>query len=114
VTDDRAITLKEAAIEFGFSRSTLLAEHRRGRLNLYKIGRTFRTTAADIAAMIVACRVVPKARDSISIRDGAPTQSATARASSALAAANETVLRLKNISRNTSARSINRNRPGHR
>jgi len=112
--DDQTLTLKEAAREFGFSRSTLMAEHHRGRLNLYKIGKTFHTTAADIRAMVVACRVEPKGRDFTSIRNESNSSFATARASSALAAANETVLKLKNSSPSTSATNTSRNRQGHR
>jgi hypothetical protein len=106
MTDDDAIPLKEAAQRFGFTVSTLRAEADRGRLTMYKIGKRLWTTPADIRRMVEECRVEQKARDFILIRNESSTSSETARASSALAAAKETVLRLKNTSRNTLAKNI--------
>jgi hypothetical protein len=112
--DDDAIPLKEAAERYGFTVSTLRAEAYRGRLTIYKIGKRLWTKPADIREMVEKCRVEQKARDFILIRNESSGSSATDRASSALAAANETVLRLKSISRNTSAKSTSPKRQAHR
>ena len=109
--DDKPITLKQASEEFPFTVSTLRAEADRGRLTIYQIGRRHYTTRADIRGMVQKCRVEPRVRDSISIRKEANGSSVTERFFSAQAAANETVQRLKNSSRNTSAVSIS---PSHR
>jgi helix-turn-helix protein len=106
IGEDDAITLKEAAQRFGFTVSTLRAEANRGRLSIYRIGKRFYTKPADIREMVEKCRVDQKGRDFILIRNESSGSSETDRASSALAAANETVQRLKNISRSTSARNI--------
>jgi hypothetical protein len=109
--DDRPISLKEAAKMFGFPVSALRREHQRGRLAVYQPGgRKYYTTAADVREMVHKCRVEPKAQGFTLIRDDASLSCATERASSALAAANETVSKLKSISRNTSRPSINRKR----
>jgi hypothetical protein len=110
MSDDRAITLKEAARDFGFTVSTLKAEANRGNLAIYRIGKRLYTSPADIRGMVEKCRVAPKARAFTLIKQEANSSSATARASSALAAAHETVLRLKNSSPTTSARNTSRNR----
>jgi hypothetical protein len=104
------ITLKDAGAHFGFTLSTLRAEAARGRLTVYKIGRRYYTTPADIRQMVAQCRVEPKARDFTLTRSDGSGSSETERASSALAAANATVLRLRNSSRNTSIKSIDRSR----
>ena len=101
-----AITLKVAAADFGFSVSTLRGEAAKGRLTVYRIGRRLYTTPADIREMVNQCRVEPKARDFTLSRNENSTSSETDRASSALAAANEIALRLKNSSRNTLGKSI--------
>ena len=108
--DNKAISLAEAAEKFGYPLSTLRLEERRGNLTVYKLGRKFYTTPNDIQEMVRRCRVVRKVPDFISIPSGANGQSETDRASSALAAANETVRMLKNTSRNTLVTSISRNR----
>jgi hypothetical protein len=56
-----AITLKDAAKNFGFSVSTLRTEADRGRLTIYRIGRRYYTTPADIREMVSQCRVDRKA-----------------------------------------------------
>lgn len=103
--DDDTITLKDAASHFGFTVSTLRAEAGRGRLTIYKIGKRYYTTPGDIKEMVKQCRVEQKGRDFTLIRGGNSGLSETERASSALAAAKETALRLKNSSRSTSATS---------
>lgn len=108
-SDTDPITLQDAAQHFGLTVLTLRAEARRGHLTIYKIGNRYYTTPNDIREMVTKCRVDQKARDFTSIRKGINGLSETARASSALAAANETVQKLKNISRNTSGRSTTQN-----
>lgn len=104
--DDDTITLKDAADHFGFSVYTLRTEADRGRLAIYKIGKRYYTTPADVKEMVRQCRVDQKAPDSTLIRFARSTSSETERASSALAAANETAQRLKNSSRSTLGRNI--------
>lgn len=109
-SDNDAITLKDAANHFGFTVATLRAEAKRGRLEIYMIGKRHYTTPANIREMVQQCRVVPKERAFTSTRSETNGSSATDRASSALAAANETVLRLRNSSRSTSATNTSPNR----
>ncbi|MGY3359795.1 hypothetical protein ACVWZK_006458 [Bradyrhizobium sp. GM0.4] len=104
--DDDTITLKDAAGHFGFSVYTLRTEADRGRLTIYKIGKRYYTTPADVKEMVRQCRVDQKAPDSTSIRNAINSSSETERVSSALAAARESALRLKNSSRNTLGKSI--------
>lgn len=112
--DNDTITLRDAAQHFGFTVSTLRAEASRGRLTIYKIGKRYYTTPADIRVMVSECRVDPKARDFTLIRGAGNGLSAMERSSSALAAANETVQMLKSLSRATSAPSIGPRRRTHR
>lgn len=112
--DNKYITLKQASEEFPFTVSTLRAERDRGRLTTYRVGRSDYTTRADIRGMVQQCRVAPKVHDSTSIRKEANGSSVTERFSSAQAAANETVMRLKNSSRNISAVSISPRLRGRR
>ncbi len=104
--DGDTITLKDAAQRFRFSGYTLRTEAERGRLAIYRIGHKYYTTPADIKEMVRQCRVDQKVRDFTSIRSAISGPSETERASSALAAARETALRLKNSSRNTLGKSI--------
>lgn len=108
--DNDAITLKDAADHFGFTVSTLRAEAKRGRLEIYMIGKRHYTTPANIREMVQQCRVAPKDRAFTLTRDAANSSSGTDRASSALAAAQETVLRLRNSSRSTLATNTSQNR----
>ena len=106
IGDHDVITLRDAAEHFGFSVYTLRTEADRDHLVIYKIGKRFYTTPADVKEMIRKCRVEQKGRDFTLIRNASSGSSETERASSALAAANETALRLKNSSRNTLGRNI--------
>lgn len=106
IQDSDTITLRDAAQHFGFTVWTLRAEADRGRLTIYKIGKRFYTTPGDVKEMIQRCRVDQKGRDFTLIRSASNSLSETERASSALAAANETALRLKNSSKNTLGTSI--------
>ncbi len=112
--DNDAITLKDAASHFGFKVATLRAEAGRGRLVIYKIGKRYYTTPADIREMVNQCRVDQKARDFTLTRTASNSLSATDRASSAQAAARETALRLRSSSRNTLATSTSQKRRAHR
>lgn len=114
MSNDRAISLRDAARDYGFPVSTLRAEASRGRLTLYRIGKKLYTTPSDIAEMVQLCRVEPKAPAFTLIRTEGNGLSEMARVSSARDAANETVVKLKNTSRNTSRPSINRKQAGHR
>jgi hypothetical protein len=106
ITDSDTITLKDAAQHFGFSVYTLRTEADRGRLVIYKIGKRYYTTPADIKEMVNQCRVDQKGRDFTLIRDASSGLSETDRASYALAAAKETALKLRNSSRNTLGKNI--------
>jgi hypothetical protein len=106
ISDSDTITLKDAAQHFGFSIYTLRTEADNGRLVIYKIGKRYYTTPADIKEMIRQCRVDQKGRDFTLIRGANSSSSETEKRSSALAAANETALRLKNSSKVTLGKSI--------
>jgi hypothetical protein len=104
--DGDIITLKDAAQHFGFSVYTLRTEADNGRLTIYKIGRRYYTTPGDVKEMVSRCRVEQKGRDFTSIRAANNGPSETERRSSALAAARESVERLKNSSRTTLGKNI--------
>lgn len=58
---DQPLSLKAVCeIVFGnsISPATLKAEHRRGNLDLFKIGRAYFTTRRHVEAMIEKCRLV--------------------------------------------------------
>jgi hypothetical protein len=58
--DDQPLTLVDACAEIFDDRitpATLKAEHRRGNLELFKIGRAYFTTRRHIEAMIEKCRL---------------------------------------------------------
>lgn len=101
--DHDTITLKDAASHFGYTVSTLRAEADRGRLTIYKIGKKYYTTPADIREMVQKCRVERRGRDFTLIRSESSGSSETERTESALARAKETALRLKSTSRSISA-----------
>lgn len=113
MADDTTLTLKQVTEEYGYSLSTLRAEAARGRLTLYRIGKRLYTTPADIKEMVRQCRVEQRGQGFTLIRGGSNGSSETDRASSALAAARETVEGLKRHSLNTSATSTNRSRRAH-
>lgn len=102
-SDNDTITLADAAHHYNYSIWTLRAEAGRGRLTVYKIGKRLYTTPADIREMVSKCRVDQKAPASTSTRSASNGLSEMERASSAQAAAQETILRLRSGSRNTSA-----------
>ena len=108
--DHDTITLADAAQHFGYTVWTLRAEADRGRLTIYKIGKRYYTTPADIREMVNKCRVDQRGQGFTLIRGGSNGSSETERASSALAAARETVAALKRPLPNTSVISTGRNR----
>jgi len=110
IGDGDIITLKDAAKHFGLSVYALRTEAGNGRLTIYKVGKRYYTTPADIKEMIKQCRVEQKAPDSISIRSARNLPSETDQHSIALAAANEIAQRLKSSSRTTLGASIALNR----
>jgi hypothetical protein len=85
--EDRLLTLEEAArlLPGGAKRGTLIAEHKRGRLALYKIGKRLYTKLHDMEELVEKCRVQPKAPASIWKRDE-DGSSGTDQGKSALAA----------------------------
>lgn len=112
--DDDTITLKDAASHFGYTVSTLRAEADRGRLTIYKIGKRFYTTPADIKEMVKQCRVELKGHGFISTPRARIGSSATVRDSSGLSAAREIARGLRSASRNTSATSTAQPRQARR
>lgn len=108
--DHDTITLKDAAQHFGFSVWTLRAEADRGNLQIYKIGKRYYTTPADIREMVQQCRVERKVHGSTWTKTASSGSSETERSDAAQAAARETVLRLRNSSRSTSVTSTSQSR----
>lgn len=97
IDDDRPITLNEACSIFrgSLTPATLRAEHERGRLVIFKIGRRYYTTKSDVELMVSKCRDEAKAPGSPSIEPEERGPSETERAQSARAALNQTVEKLK-------------------
>jgi hypothetical protein len=87
MTDNDPITLAEAC-EIVFKNkvtpATLRAEHRRGRLDIFRVGKRDFVYLRDVRAMVERCRVEDPRRDFISIRNANNGLSETERASSAL------------------------------
>lgn len=110
MNDNRPIPLKQMAERYGKTVSTLKAEAERGNLIIFKYGREWCTTEADMLESFEKCRESRKAQGSTSILRARSGLSETDRTSSALAAARETAAALKNSSRNTLATSTSRNR----
>lgn len=102
------LTLEQACEEFvggKFTPATLRAEHGRGRLNLFKIGRQHFTTIADLREMKELCRVPSPVRGSGSIRGEEHGLSSTAEAEAAQASLLMKLDALKKPSATTSRRS---------
>jgi hypothetical protein len=104
--DNDTITLRDAAAHFGFGVYALRAEAERGRLTIYKIGRQYYTTPADIKQMVESCRVEQKAPGFTVTRRAVNTSSETDRAS--YDSATQAMLKLRNSSRVTSLASTGR------
>src|SRR5665647_420019 len=79
MTDNDPITLAEAAAHFRLTKGVLKAEGLRGNLTMFRLGKTYYTTATAIREWIGKCRVEPKARGFISINGAANGLSETAR-----------------------------------
>ena|SRR5690242_5994427 len=110
--DDEPITLKEACEMHYRNRikvASLRAEAARGRLDIFRVGRTDFTTIKNIREMERRCRVEKQAHVSTSTGDGNNGLSETEHVSSAQAALKQTVRRLKGNSQNTSGRNTARN-----
>lgn len=102
-----ALTLREAAERYRFKLATLRHEAREGRLAVYRIGKAYYTTPADIQAMVEKCRV-PRSRTSTSIAPGTASASGMVLDQSALDAVLRTRLAPKSNSQNTSPANIAR------
>jgi len=113
MSEDDPITLS-AACEIVFcgavKPATLRAEAGRGKLELFRIGKRDFTTLRAVREMVERCRVDRPARGSISTRGASNGASGTDQLLSAQAAASATVRELKNLSKNTSGKSISRSR----
>ena len=112
--DDDPISLKTAAVDFNLSVGVLKASGLRGDLAIYKLGTRYYTTPTAIRKWVESCRVDQKAPGFTLTRGASNGLSETDRVSSALAAASETVQRLKSSSRNTLATSTSPKRQAHR
>lgn len=105
---DDLLTLKDACervFDGAFTIATLRAEHRKGNLEIYRIGRRDFTTLRDIQEMKKKCRVAHRGPVYTSTRGGDNGQSEMERRSSALVALNQTTQALKRSSQNISAGS---------
>ncbi len=103
--DHIPLTLKEACARYlpGIATpSTLRIQATRGNLKIFRIGRTDCTTIADLKNMVQRCREPENLPVSTSTRREGNGLSETARLTSARDALNQTVVRLKNTSRDTS------------
>ena len=113
IESDEPITLKEACAVHYRNRikvASLRAEAARGRLDIFRVGRTDFTTLKNIREMERRCRVEKQARASTLTGPESNGSSETERLSSAQAALSLTVERLKGSSQNTLAASTPRNR----
>jgi hypothetical protein len=109
--DDRLMTLDEAArLLPNATHWTLRAEHKRGRLPLYKIGRRLYTTPRDMEELKARCLVQASPRGSTWKKDE-DGSSATGSGKSALAALQALVGTPKRSSINTSPQSTPRRHP---
>ena len=83
---DRPLTLKQACeviFDGAISVATLKAEHRRGNLELFKIGRAYFTTRRHVEAMIEKCKLHAPAsgvKSNLSEQQSDETRSKAARA----------------------------------
>jgi DNA-binding response OmpR family regulator len=108
MTDDRPITLAEAASEYRMTVSTLRAEAGRGRLDIFRIGRRDYTTPQAMREMVERCRAASRRHGSGWTVPENSGLSEMARASSAQVALSQTVQALKSSLRPTSGTNTNR------
>jgi hypothetical protein len=109
MSDDRPLTLAEAAELYRLKVSTLRAENARGRLDIFRMGKRDYTTLDDLKEMVRKCREEDPRRASTSTPNDDSGLSETERASSARAALNQTVLALRSGLPRISARSTHQN-----
>jgi len=101
---DELLTLDEACeavLKGKGTPATLRAEHSRGKLELYKIGKRLYTTRRDLKEMQRKCRVPQEALGFISTSGGGNGLSEMDRISSVQAALSQTTKALTKSSRNT-------------
>jgi hypothetical protein len=110
MTDDRPLTLQEAADLYRLKISTLRAEASRGRLDVFRIGRRDYTTLEALKTMVRKCQEDALRRASTSTRDADNGLSETDRASSAQAALSMSVQALRSGLPSISGRNTRRNR----
>lgn len=109
--EDLPVTLKEAcAVVYNdaIKPATLLAEARRGRIKIHKIGKRYFTTIREAKELKDRCPAVPEARAFTSIHSASNGQSETERISIAQAALKASLQRPKKNSPNTSEQNIHR------
>jgi hypothetical protein len=105
------ITLNEACGLYPQARlkvDTLRAAASRGELVIFRLGRRYHTTPADMDAWVRKCRDAARGRACTSTEGESSGLSETGRLSSAQAALNQTVQALKSGSTNISGKSTNR------
>jgi hypothetical protein len=112
VAEDTQLSL-QAAARLAFpdgtvSARTLRAEAARGKLAIFRIGKKYYTTVAEIERMIERCPVQPKARISISGGDPGGPPSGQSGTEAARAALKASMAKLKEGSRTTSRPSTGR------
>src|ERR1700730_13824971 len=102
---DELLTLDEACeavLKGKGTPATLRAEHGRGKLELYKIGKRLYTTRRDLKEMKRLCRVQQGGQGSISTNGASNGLSEMDRISSVQAALSQTTKALTKSSRSTS------------
>jgi hypothetical protein len=103
--DERPFTLREAADLYRLKVSTLRAEAARGRLDIFRLGKRDYTTLKAMREMVRKCQEEGRRRASTLIQGDGNGLSETARASSAQAALNQTVVALRSGLSNISGRN---------
>ena len=111
MTDDRPLTLQEAADLYRLKISTLRAEASRGRLDIFRLGRRDYTTLESLKTMVRKCQEDARRRASTSTPDENNGLSETEQASSARAALSMSVQALRCGLPRISGRNTRRNVP---
>ena len=109
MSDDRPLTLREAAELYRVKVSTLRAEAARGRLDIFRLGKRDYTTLDSLKVMVRKCQDAAQPRGSTSTQNESNGSSETTRASSAQAALNQTVLALRSGLPRISGKSTHQN-----
>jgi hypothetical protein len=107
---DELLTLEDASafLNGKGTAATLRAEHSRGKLELYKIGKRLYTTKRDLKEMQRKCRVPQEALGFISTSGASNGLSEMDRISSVQAALSQTTKALTKSSRTTSGQDTGR------